>query len=92
VPKATPLPNNDGIGVSAPDPAPAPDSSEVAGPAVPPAPGSIQDPNAQALPSPGEIVDTLGLRGARSVSRAFGAFLGLGLILPVARFVIRRFG
>ncbi len=92
VPKATPLPNNDGIGVSAPDPAPAPDSSEVAGPVVPPPPGSIQDPNAQALPSPGEIVDTLGLRGARSVSRAFGAFLGLGLILPVARFVIRRFG
>jgi hypothetical protein len=34
----------------------------------------------------------LGLRGARSVSRAFGAFLGLGLILPLARFVIRRLG
>jgi hypothetical protein len=34
----------------------------------------------------------LGLRGANSVSRAFGAFLGLGLILPLARFVIRRLG
>ena len=45
-----------------------------------------------ALPSPGEIADTLGLRGANSVSRAFGAFLGLGLILPLARFVIRRLG
>jgi hypothetical protein len=45
-----------------------------------------------ALPSPGEIADSLGLRGAHSVSRAFGAFLGLGLILPLARFVIRRLG
>lgn len=63
------------------------------GPPVPEAgPGTSTDPNETALPSPGEIVDTLGLRGAQSVSRAFGAFLGLGLILPVARFVIRRFG
>jgi hypothetical protein len=34
----------------------------------------------------------LGLRDAQSVSRAFGAFLGLGLILPLARFLIRRLG
>jgi hypothetical protein len=34
----------------------------------------------------------LGLRGAHSVSRAFGAFFGLGLILPLARFLIRRLG
>ncbi len=39
-----------------------------------------------------DVTDKLGLRGARSVSRAFGAFLGLGLILPVARFLIRRLG
>jgi hypothetical protein len=50
------------------------------------------NPDETALPSPGEIADTLGLRGANSVSRAFGAFLGLGLILPLARFVIRRLG
>jgi hypothetical protein len=39
-----------------------------------------------------DITRALGLRDARAVSRAFGAFLGLGLILPVARLVIRRFG
>jgi hypothetical protein len=39
-----------------------------------------------------DVQNKLGLRGARSVSRAFGAFLGLGLILPLARFVIRRLG
>jgi hypothetical protein len=39
-----------------------------------------------------DVERKLGLRGARSVSRAFGAFLGLGLILPLARFVIRRLG
>jgi hypothetical protein len=45
-----------------------------------------------AAPSLDDVADKLGLRGARSVSRAFGAFLGLGLILPLARFVIRRLG
>ncbi len=39
-----------------------------------------------------DVERNLGLRDARSVSRAFGAFLGLGLILPLARFVIRRLG
>jgi hypothetical protein len=39
-----------------------------------------------------DVQRKLGLRGAQSVSRAFGAFLGLGLILPLARFVIRRLG
>jgi hypothetical protein len=39
-----------------------------------------------------DVERNLGLRGAKSVSRAFGAFLGLGLILPLARFVIRRLG
>jgi hypothetical protein len=39
-----------------------------------------------------DVERKLGLRGAHSVSNAFGAFLGLGLILPVARFLIRRLG
>jgi hypothetical protein len=50
------------------------------------------NPDEVGLPSLGDVQDKLGLRGARSVSRAFGAFLGLGLILPLARFVIRRLG
>lgn len=32
------------------------------------------------------------LEDARAVSRAFGVFLALGLVLPLARFVIKRFG
>ncbi len=52
----------------------------------------LTDPNEVVLPSLDEVQDKLGLRGAQSVSRAFGAFLGLGLILPLARFVIRRLG
>lgn len=48
-----------------------------------------QAPDQVALP---DITRALGLRNARSVSRAFGAFIGLGLILPIARLVIRRFG
>jgi len=40
----------------------------------------------------GDLERNLGLKGARSVSRAFGAFLGLGLILPLPRFLIRRLG
>jgi hypothetical protein len=60
---------------------------EVADPATPPA-----DPTETALPSISEVQNKLGLRGAQAVSRAFGAFLGLGLILPLARFVIRRLG
>jgi hypothetical protein len=50
------------------------------------------NPDETALPSMDDIQRNLGLRGAKSVSRAFGAFLGLGLILPLARFVIRRLG
>jgi len=56
----------------------------------------------EANPPPGNTDDValglrdvqrkLGLRGAHSVSRAFGAFFGLGLILPLARFLIRRLG
>jgi hypothetical protein len=52
----------------------------------------LEDPNYTALPSLDDVQRNLGLRGAHSVSRAFGAFLGLGLILPLARFVIRRLG
>jgi hypothetical protein len=51
-----------------------------------------ENPDDVALPSLNDIERNLGLRGANSVSRAFGAFLGLGLILPLARFVIRRLG
>ena len=51
----------------------------------------VTDPNETAL-SLDDVQRKLGLRGAQSVSRAFGAFLGLGLILPLARFVIRRLG
>jgi len=49
------------------------------------------DPNSVAIGLP-HLPDSLGLRGAHSVSRAFGAFIGLGLILPLSRFLIRRLG
>ena len=52
----------------------------------------VTNPNEEALPSLDDVQRKLGLRGAQSVSRAFGAFLGLGLILPLARFLIRRLG
>ncbi len=52
----------------------------------------VTDPNEVTLPNLDDVQRKLGLRGAQSVSRAFGAFLGLGLILPLARFVIRRLG
>jgi hypothetical protein len=61
--------------------------TEVTNPVAPPS-----DSNLEALPSISDLERNLGLRGANSVSRAFGAFLGLGLILPLARFVIRRLG
>lgn len=91
--RPAPLPNNNGdFEVSAPaPPAPAPEQGEVNGPAVPPSTDPAFGPDKTAL-DVDDVVDTLGLRGARSVSRAFGAFLGLGLIIPVARFVIRRLG
>jgi hypothetical protein len=60
-----------------------------AGPAVSADP-ALNDPSQTAFPSPKQLVDNL--RGAHAVSRAFGAFFGLGLILPLARFVIRRLG
>jgi hypothetical protein len=60
--------------------------SEVVDP-VPP----LSNPDETAI-SLKDVERKLGLRGAHSVSRAFGAFLGLGLILPLARFVIRRLG
>jgi hypothetical protein len=52
----------------------------------------VTNPNEVTLPTLDDVQRKLGLRGAQSVSRAFGAFLGLGLILPLARFVIRRLG
>ena len=52
----------------------------------------VTSPDEVTLPSLDDVQRKLGLRGAQSVSRAFGAFLGLGLILPLARFVIRRLG
>jgi hypothetical protein len=48
--------------------------------------------NENALPRMKDVENKLGLRGAHSVSRAFGAFVGLGLILPLSRFLIRRLG
>jgi hypothetical protein len=86
------LPSNEGIKIDTPAPAAVDQPDQPAGPEVPATPGETLGPDNQALPSADQIVDTLGLRGARSVSRAFGAFLGLGLILPLARFVIRRLG
>jgi hypothetical protein len=86
------LPPNGVVTVEAPAPATTPEGGAVDTPQGPATPGETLGPDNQALPSADQIVDTLGLRGARSVSRAFGAFLGLGLILPVARFVIRRLG
>ncbi|HYT40663.1 MAG TPA: hypothetical protein VEN99_14170 [Acidimicrobiia bacterium] len=53
---------------------------------------AFSDPTKTALPSVKDLERNLGLRGAHSVSRAFGAFFGLGLILPLARFLIRRLG
>jgi len=53
---------------------------------------ALTNPEEVTLPSLDDVQRKLGLRGAQSVSRAFGAFLGLGLILPLARFVIRRLG
>ncbi|MGH9034572.1 MAG: hypothetical protein ACRD0O_02325 [Acidimicrobiia bacterium] len=89
---ARPLPPSGEITVSTPSsPAPAPAPGEEIGPEVPPATDPALGPDQTAI-GVGDVVDSLGLRGARSVSRAFGAFLGLGLILPVARFVIRRLG
>lgn len=52
----------------------------------------VTSPDEVVLPNLDDVQRKLGLRGAQSVSRAFGAFLGLGLILPLARFVIRRLG
>jgi hypothetical protein len=53
---------------------------------------ALNDPSQTALPSARDLANKLGLRDAHSVSRAFGAFLGLGLILPLSRFLIRRLG
>ncbi len=86
------LPPNGVVTVEAPAPTTAsPEPGAVSGPPVPSTTDPALGPDQNAF-GPGDVVDTLGLRGARSVSRAFGAFLGLGLILPVARFVIRRLG
>lgn len=86
---ATPPPD----AVSASKPTPGAPPTDVLDPAETlPRPGDpATNPDEVAL-EPDDVARALGLRGARSVSRAFGAFLGLGLILPLARFVIRRFG
>jgi hypothetical protein len=81
-PSLTPAPTGEtGVPPAAIEPAPT-DGTTQLGPS----------PDEVTLPSLGDVERKLGLRGARSVSRAFGAFLGLGLILPVARFLIRRLG
>jgi hypothetical protein len=79
---------------------PAPSAGEVA----PSTPADIGSPSEVVDPAPTQgnpdevaisledVQRKLGLRGAHSVSSAFGVFLGLGLILPLARFVIRRLG
>jgi hypothetical protein len=51
---------------------------------------TLNDAGQTAFPSPKDVVDNL--RGAHAVSGAFGAFFALGLILPLARFLIRRLG
>lgn len=83
---ATPPP----AAVGAPEPTPGAPPTEVLDPAETGGP-AMANPDEVAL-KPDDVARALGLRDARSVSRAFGAFLGLGLILPLARFVIRRFG
>ena len=77
--------------------APGPGSTTPPVESVSPAPtgdtgAQMTNPDEGALPNLGDVERKLGLRGAHSVSNAFGAFLGLGLILPVARFLIRRLG
>lgn len=80
-----------------PSTAPAPPAAGGSEPGAPTgapgAPGILpvtgEDENALKLD---DVKDALGLRDAHAVSNAFGAFLGLGLILPLARIVIRRLG
>jgi hypothetical protein len=85
-PAITPAPVNNGTGPAVTQPVePGPSTTVDAAP-VP------ENPNETALPNIGDVERNLGLRGAHSVSRAFGAFFGLGLILPLARFLIRRLG
>lgn len=88
---------NTGAPVATPPAAPAqPASPGIGGEPTEPPAASVA-PDETGLPGPDEVV--LGpedvartLRDARSVTRAFGAFLALGLVLPLARIVIRRFG
>ncbi len=84
------------VAVTPPSTDPGPVGPDGSGPAAPPgAPGGTlgnEDTNLTALPGLDDVTDALGLRGAHAVSNAFGAFLGLGLILPLARIVIRRLG
>jgi hypothetical protein len=69
-------------------PAPQADPTQATGSDVAPAPGNPDE----AAFGMKDVERNLGLRGAHSVSRAFGAFFGLGLILPLARILIRRLG
>ena len=94
-PGALPTPHNPGTVTSPPAPATpgqqvgSPPADSSSGQAVSTDP-AFNDPGQTALPSPKDVIDNL--RGAHAVSRAFGAFFGLGLILPLARFLIRRLG
>ena len=85
-------------GVSTPQPTPSTDGAAVAPepagqaqPTVGDTTPGMDNPDNVALGLK-DVERNLGLRGAHSVSRAFGAFFGLGLILPLARFLIRRLG
>jgi hypothetical protein len=91
-------PSSGPSGVNAPPPA-AGNPQPAGNAAIEPGASSTGDTTAAAPGNPDEnalqlrdLQRKLGLRDARSVSRAFGAFFGLGLILPLARFVIRRLG
>ncbi|MGH9001200.1 MAG: hypothetical protein ACRDY7_17620 [Acidimicrobiia bacterium] len=95
--RAAAKPPADPAEVAAPAPAPAepttpapsePDVSEL--PVTPAAPTEPDEGPDEVTIGIGDL--TSGLRDARTVTRAFGAFLALGLVLPLARFVIRRCG
>jgi hypothetical protein len=97
--RENPPPSNPGV-VNPPPAAPNSGAGPTSNPSVEPSSPTTGDtasqapdnPTLNALPSLKDVENKLGLRGAHSVSRAFGAFFGLGLILPLARFLIRRLG
>jgi hypothetical protein len=88
-PGSNPVRRPDGTAAPGSDPTLPP--GQVTGPTqlVPPPPAAGPDEGAL---NATQVARSLGLRDARQVSQAFGAFLGLGLILPLARLIIRRLG